>query len=94
MGVRKEGSRAGQVLRARGFQYDVDQPAGATDYVVSARVFHVRVRIPVRSNVQPALWVGFTAGGPLVERQSATRYRDVARLVEDALFITRILFWH
>lgn len=84
----------GQKLRARGFRYDVDQPAGATDYVLSARVFHVRVRIPVRSTVGPALWVGFTAGGPLVERQSTTRYTSVDRLVADALFLVRILCWY
>lgn len=84
----------GQVLRARGFHYDVDQPAGATDYIIGARVFHVRVRIPVKSNITPTLWVGFTAGGPLVERQSATLYRDSWRLVEDALFIARMLCWY
>lgn len=84
----------GQELRARGFHYDVDQPAGATDYVFSGRVFHLRVRLPVKSDVTPALWVGFTAGGPLVERQSSTRYRNPWRLVEDVLFIARILFGH
>lgn len=83
----------GQELRARGFKYDVDQPAGATDYVIGGPVFHIRARVPVRSSVEPALWVGFTAGGPLVERQSATRYRDPGRLVGDALFLARVLLW-
>jgi hypothetical protein len=76
------------------FTYSVDQPDGASDFTLYAGVFQVRVRVPAeRSAVPPAMWVGFTAGGPLVERPSHVRYtqKDLVKLVDDAVLIARIL---
>lgn len=77
----------------RGFDYSLEQPHDdATDYVLMAGVFQVRVRIPLQNSpVEPGLWVGFTAGGPLVERRSTMRYSKLAPLIEDAVMIGRIL---
>lgn len=82
-------------LRQAGFRPEVDQPAGATDYVIPVGIFRLRVRVPnAGSTTSPALWVGFTAGGPLVERPSAVRYATVGRLVDDVVQLRRVFSGH
>lgn len=81
----------GKLLRRRGFVTGINQPEGATDYVDVVGVFRLRVRIPHSGTDRPGLWVGFTAGGPLVERQSLVRHRDVAHLVDDVVLLRRTL---
>ena len=78
-------------MLARGFGFDLNQPEGATDYVHQVGIFHLRARVPVPgSNVEPAWWVGFTAGGPLVSRRSPVRYSSVGQLVDDMVMLRRI----
>jgi hypothetical protein len=82
-------------LDSRGFRVKGEQPVGATDYIIQAGVFRVRVRLPLEGyESAPALWFGFTAGGPLVERPSYMKYRDVWKAVEDAVILGRILRGH
>lgn len=79
-------------LRDRGFAVRGEQPVGAVDYVGQAGVFRVRVRVPIGDYAaRPELWVGFTAGGPLVERRSTVRYADPWPAVQDATILRRIL---
>jgi len=79
-------------LRQAGFAFDVDQPEGAVDYIAQVGIFRLRVRIPVKgSQAQPALWVGYTAGGPLIEIRSKARHHTVASLVADVVMLRRVL---
>lgn len=79
-------------LRERGFKAKGEQPVGAVDYVVSVGIFRVRVRIPLDGyRTAPALWIGFTAGGPLIENQSYVRYSTAWRAVQDAVILRRVL---
>jgi len=85
----------GAWLRSHGFKRHDEQPNGATDYVGWVGIFCLRVRVPLeRCQTQPALWVGFSVGGPLVERQSTVRYRDSWALVEDAQILRRVFAGH
>lgn len=79
-------------LLSSGFKAKGEQPVGATDYVLVAGVFRLRVRIPLDGyETRPALWVGFTAGGPVVEKPSHVQYKSAGKLVEDAIVLRRIL---
>lgn len=80
-------------LRTRGFTATrAEQPVGASDYVASAGIFWVRVRVPlVGYEIKPTLWVGYAVGGPPVELQTYVKYRDVAQLLEDAVALRRTL---
>lgn len=80
-----------QYLRRYGFHAAEDSPVGCRDYVGRAGVFQVRVRVPVAAyDSRPALWVGYTAGGPLVELPSRVRYSDGTQAVEDAAVLMRL----
>lgn len=75
-----------------GFKHHDEQPTGASDYVLRVGVFRLRVRVPLRDqNTTPLLWVGYTAGGPLVERQSTMRFRDGWAVADDAVLLARVL---
>lgn len=79
----------GYLLKCRFMRCD-EQPAGATDYVRHAGVFRVRVRLPIEGcDARPTLWVGFTAGGPLVERQSQMGFATSWRAAQEALLLGR-----
>lgn len=68
---------------------------GATDYVIHAGVFRLRVRVPLPGyKTTPALWVGYTAGGPLVEHKSSMKHKSVQGLVEYAVALMRTLIGH
>ena len=79
-----------QHLSTPGFRKAEEQPDNASDYVGRAGIFRVRVRVPVDHTVRPVVWVGFTAGAPLVERPSSIRYRDAMHAMDDAAFLLRL----
>lgn len=78
--------------KRRGFEYVDTQPDWGADLVRWAGIFRVRVRIPHGDGgTPPGLWVGFAAGGPLVERKSEMQYSDVLRMIDDAATLARVL---
>ena len=77
-------------LERFGFVSRTPDHVGTHLYVADIGIFRVRVRVPMAEyRVDPVMWIGFTAGGSLVERMSTFKHKGAMDLVDEALALAR-----
>lgn len=81
---------------AKGFRPCEQQEPGTSMWILNVGVFRIRVRLPLEEypTFLPAMWVGWTAGGPLVERRSDYRSKDSNDMVHEAVLLARTMSGH